>query len=64
MASDIFSETMQEPFRDGVKIIMDDILIHASSKEQHNAQLHAVLECAREVGLKLNKEKIIIDLLK
>ena len=64
MASDVFNETMQELFHDldGVKIIVDDILIHASSQEQHNLRLRAVLERAREVGLKLNKKKSKIGL--
>ena len=64
MASDVFNETMQELFYDldGVKIIVDDILIHTSSLEQHNSQLRAVLQRAREVGLKLHKKKSKIGL--
>ena len=41
MASDTFNETMQELFADleGVKIVVDDILIHASSQTQHDTRL-------------------------
>ena len=41
----------------GVEIIMDDILVHAPTLENHNQRLDAVLQNAREVNLKLNPRK-------
>ena len=39
---------------------MDDILIYGSTKEEHDANLRAMLERTRQKGIKLNKDKSII----
>ena len=41
----------------GVEIVVDDILVHGRSVQEQNSRLTQVLQCARELGLKLNKEK-------
>ena len=58
-AGDLFNHTMQELFRDldGVQIVVDDILIHAPTVEEHNRRLKCVLDRAREIGMKLNRRK-------
>ena len=43
----------------GVEIVVDDILIHGKTLEGHNHRLRAVLEKARKINLKLNKEKCV-----
>lgn len=42
---------------DGVKDMMDDILVYGSTKEKHDYSLQKVLERARSIGIKFNKEK-------
>ena len=36
---------------DGVLHIRDDFIIHGSSQEEHDAQLHAFMACMVEKGL-------------
>lgn len=40
---------------EGVEKYGDDILIHASTEEEHDKKLRAVLEKCSEVALHLNK---------
>ena len=42
---------------DGVRNIADDIIVYASTPEQHNRRLEAVLRRLLDAGLKLNGEK-------
>ena len=58
-AGDIFNEAIQELFGDldGIQCVVDDILVHAPSVEEHDHRLQEVLKRACEVGLKLNKKK-------
>ena len=42
---------------DGVRNIADDIIVYASTPEQHNRRLEAVLRRLQDAGLKLNGEK-------
>ena len=61
-ASEIFQETMQEMFQDmdkNVKVALDDIMIHSSTKEEGQAILTAVLNRISESGMTLNKEKCV-----
>ena len=44
----------------GVAAIVDDILVFGRTKEEHDANLRAMLERTREKGIKLNKDKSII----
>ena len=41
----------------GVVCMMDDILIHAATREQHDEHLNMVLQCLQMLGLTLNAEK-------
>ena len=58
-AGDIFIEEMNKILEGipGVNVITDDILIYGRTVKEHNENLKAVLERAREVGLKLNPDK-------
>ena len=58
-APEIFHSEMVKHFGDikGVIIYIDDFLIHASTKEEHDAILSKVLERARSIGIKFNKDK-------
>ncbi len=58
-APEIFQRAMQEVFGDleGVETIMDDLLVHGATIEEHNRRLRKVLQHAREKHLKLNKKK-------
>ena len=42
---------------DGVKVIMDDILVHGRNREEHDARHNAVLRIINDSGLKLNPKK-------
>ena len=44
---------------DGVKVIMDDILVHDRNREEHDARLNAVLRIIKDPGLKLNPKKCV-----
>lgn len=56
---EIFQREMVQSFGDikGVEIVMDDILIHGISVQEHDARLKQVLQRARKLNLKLNKQK-------
>ena len=58
-ASEVFQREMENIVEDleGVEVIVDDLLIWASTKEEHDKRLRAVLQRARERGLRLNPEK-------
>lgn len=42
---------------DGVDVVMDDILVWGSTKEEHDRRLRNVLQRRKEVNLKLNEAK-------
>ena len=46
---------------DGVEVYIDDILVHAETREQHDRRLRAVLERCRSIGLKLNESKCVFE---
>ena len=37
--------------------MIDDILVHGSTQEEHDQRLKAVLECIKKAGVTLNREK-------
>ena len=41
----------------GVHVIMDDILVHGKTLEEHDSRLEAALERVRKSGMKLNRKK-------
>ena len=49
--SDILSDL------EGVICIMDDVLIHGQTEEEHDQRLDNVLQRMKEVGMTLNKDK-------
>ena len=38
--------------------MIDDILVHGSTQEEHDQRLEAVLECIEKAGVTLNREKM------
>ncbi len=42
---------------EGTVIVIDDILVYGSSKEEHDPRLDAVLRTIKASGLKLNRAK-------
>ena len=57
-ASEVFQQAMERSFEGyPCSIIVDDILIWGTTKEEHDANLRIILNRAREVGLKLNLKK-------
>ena len=59
-ASEVFSKRLQELFKDlpGVECLVDDILVHGETVVEHDQNLIRMLERCRQIGLKLNKEKV------
>lgn len=58
-APEIFHSEMMKRFHDieGVKVMMDDLLIYGKTKEEHDLRLQKVLNRTRDIGIKFNKEK-------
>lgn len=58
-ASEIFQRKMEKLLEgiEGVHSIIDDIIIHAPTKEVHDQRLLEVLKRLKEAGIKLNKKK-------
>ena len=48
----------------GVRNILDDIIVFASSEKEHNERLEEVLKKLKEKGLKLHKEKCCFNMIK
>ncbi|KAK3746668.1 hypothetical protein QZH41_010504, partial [Actinostola sp. cb2023] len=58
-AQDIFQKKVDETFGDlpGVTGIADDIVVYGNDLSEHDTNLKAVMERARETGLKFNPDK-------
>ena len=58
-APEVFQNCMSELFADvdGVKVIVDDLLIWGKDDDEHDARLKQVLDRARKVNLKFNAKK-------
>jgi len=61
-SAEVFHKTMCQKLGDieGIEIYIDDLLIHAPTKEIHDRRLREVLLRCREINLKLNSEKCAI----
>ena len=59
-AQDLFQQKMDELFEDmqGVTPLIDDVIIHGTTREEHDHNLKAALEQASKNELKLNSEKL------
>ena len=51
------SEILQDV--DGAVCLMDDILVHGKSKEEHDQRLFTVLQRLQDAGVTLNKKKCV-----
>ena len=58
-APEVFQRVMHQMFDsiEGCEIIMDDILVWGATEEEHDERVVRVLNRAREINLKLKKEK-------
>lgn len=63
-ASEVFHKRFFECFDDiqGVELFVDDLLIYAPSKLEHDERLRQVLERCKQINVKLNKDKCKIGL--
>ena len=59
VSAKIFQRNLIEALRDlpGVLCIADDVIIHGSNQEEHDARLSSFLSRCNEMGIKLNKQK-------
>lgn len=53
------AEETEKP--DGVHVIIDDILVTGETREEHDGNLIATLQACREKKLKLNHNKVEIE---
>ena len=62
-APEVYQRRMEQVFEgiQGVKVIMDDIIMYGSNKEEHDTRLRNVLERARDNNLRLKKSKCHIE---
>lgn len=61
-AQDEFQRKIDETYEGlhGVAAIVDDILVYGATREEHDRNLHAVLQRSRERGVRLNADKCTI----
>ena len=61
-AQDLFQQKMDEMFEDmpGVTPLIDDVIIHGTTREEHDYNLKSALERASKSNLRLNSEKLEI----
>ena len=59
-ASEIFQRVMDGHYRDLAQPLIDDILVHGATIEEHDRNLKKVLDRTRDIGLKLNPNKMVI----
>ena len=59
-AQDVFQRVVDKTFGDlpGVAAIIDDILVYGETKQEHDKNLRATLQRAREQGVTFNPEKL------
>lgn len=60
-APEIFHQRMADAVEDlqGVEVYIDDVLIHAATREEHDIRLRKVLDRFKQVGLTLNPAKVV-----
>jgi len=61
-AQDIFQRKMDETFEgiEGVTPLIDDVIVHGRTREEHDANLRKALQRAEQKNLKLNPEKLTV----
>ena len=60
VSSEVFQRRLLQALKGlpGVVCVADDIIIHGKDNTEHDSNLHAFLTRCRNVGIKLNKEKL------
>ena len=63
-SKDIFQLKIDKCFESmpGVAAIVDDILVYGKTPQEHNENLIRVLDKCRNVGIKLNKDKLQVGI--
>ncbi|XP_061716623.1 uncharacterized protein K02A2.6-like [Cydia pomonella] len=58
-ASEVFHSKIRQLLEDleGVDSFVDDVIVWGATEEEHDSRLRSLLERARQVGIKFNKEK-------
>ena len=58
-APEVYQQRMEQVFEGvpGLKVIMDDIIIHCRNTAERDARLRAVLQRSRDSNLRLKKSK-------
>ena len=58
IASEVYQRAMSGILKGlpGVEVYQDDVIVHGSSREEHDIRLKAVMERIEENGVKLNRE--------
>ena len=63
MSQDIFQHRIDQINEglDGVVVIADDTIVFGETQQEYDANLHKMLECCLECGLKLSPEKLNVS---
>ena len=63
-AVEMFQKVLQQILQscEGVQNILDDIIVHASTQEEHDKRLENVLSVLQNKGITLNREKCMFNL--
>lgn len=63
-ASEVFHKRLFECFDDiqGVELFVDDLLVYAPSRVEHDIRLRQVLERCKQINVKLNRDKCKVGL--
>ena len=58
-SNEVFQKRMSQVYErlEGVEVVFDDILVHGTTREEHDSRLKAALQRSREAGVKLNDTK-------
>ena len=62
-SAEVFQRAIASAFQDieGTEVVVDDILVHGRTLEEHNQRLRQVLERCRKINLRLNQKKCRIQ---
>ncbi len=63
-APEMYQKVLQQVLQgcEGAQNILDDIIVHAATEEEHNRRLRQVLDVIRKSGLTLNPDKCLFKL--
>ena len=59
-ASEVFQRRMEQHFGEFGECLVDDILIHGKTRQEHDEKLGNALQRAKEIGVTFNPDKLVV----